>query len=66
MLAIFILFNYFFFGRDREGERERYQGTRFPGVPPIPPTQLLIQTGVSAPTAAGGDGFGSLCGPLLV
>ena len=35
--------------------------TTFPGVP----SQLPIQTGVSAPTAAGGGGSGSLCGPLL-
>ena len=28
--------------------------------------ELPIQTGVSAPTAAGGDGFGSFCGPLFV
>ena len=48
------------------GERERYQSTRFPGVPPIPSTmQLPIQTGVSAPTAAVEDGCGSICGPLI-
>ena len=47
-------------------EREIYQSTRFPGVTPIPSIiQLPIQTGVSAPTAAVGDGSGSLCGPLL-
>ena len=46
--------------------RERYQSTRFPGVPPVHTTMRLpIQTGVSAPTAAVGDAFGSLCGPLI-
>ena len=30
------------------------QNTRVPGVPPIPSTQLPIQAGVGAPTAAGG------------
>ena len=46
--------------------RERYQSTRFPGTPPIHTSMRLpIQTGVSAPTAAVGDGFGSLCGPLV-
>ena len=39
---------------------------RFPGVPPNHATmQLPIQTGASAPTAAVGDGFGSICGPLI-
>ena len=50
--------------REREGKRD--QNTRFSGVPPIPSTQLQIQTGVSMPTAAWGGGFGSLCGPLFV
>ena len=46
--------------------RGGYQSTRFPSVPPIHITMRLpIQTGVSAPTAAVGDGFGSLCGPLI-
>ena len=41
--------------------------TRYSGVLPIPLTiQLPIQSGVSAPTAAVGDGFGFLCGPLIV
>ena len=58
--------------KEREGVREREiegggdQNTRIPGVPPIPSTQPPIQTGVGAPTAAGGDGLGSLCGPLLI
>ena len=46
--------------------RESYQSTRFPGVPPIHTAMRLpIQTGLSAPTAADGNGFGSLCGPLI-
>ena len=54
------------FFRERERERERYQSTRFPGALPIPSTmQFTIQTGLSAPTAAVGDGYGSICGPLL-
>ena len=61
-LAILLFFVFFcvcfFFSR------ERYQSTRFPGAPPIHTTMRLpIQTGVSAPTAAVGDGSGSLCGP---
>ena len=47
-------------------EKERDQSTRFPGALLIPSTmQLPILTGVSAPTAAVGDGFGSICGPLI-
>ena len=54
-------------GREKKNEKERDQSTRYPGVLHIPSTmQLPIQTGVSAPTAAVGDGFGSLCGPLRV
>ena len=56
-LAIFF---FAFFVLFFSGERERYQSTRFPGVPPIPSTQLPIQTGVSAPTAAGGGWFWAL------
>ena len=41
----------------------RYRSTRFPGIPPIPSTQLPIQTGVSAPTAAGGMVLGLNAGP---
>ena len=53
--------------KKREREKERDQNTRIPGVPPIPSTmQLPILTGVSALTAAVGDGFGSFCGPLIV
>ena len=57
--------------REEEGERGKKEGgtdqnTRISGAPPIPSTRLPIQTGVSALTAAGGDGFGSLCGPLFV
>ena len=50
-------------GKEREKEEGGYQGTRLPGVPPIPSTQLPIQNGVSAPTAAGGGAF---FGPLFV
>ena len=53
-------------GRAREREGERDQNTRYPGVLPIPSTQLPIQTGVSAPSAAVGDCLVPLCGPLLV
>ena len=54
-------------GRERENEKKRDQSTRFPGVLFIPSAmQLPTQTGMSAPTAAVGDGFGSICGPLLV
>ena len=56
-LAIFLFLCFFF--------RERYQSTRFPGVPIHATMRLSIQTGVSAPTAAVGDGFGSLRGPLI-
>ena len=57
--------------KEAEGERgkEKKRDIKTPGLPaypPIPSTQLPIQTGVSAPAAAGGGGFGSLCGPLLV
>ena len=49
----------------RKRERET-KALGVPGVSPIPSTQLPIQTGVGAPTAAGGDGTWSLCGPPLV
>ena len=53
--------------REREGrEGGGDQIPRFPGVPPIPSTQLPIQVGVGAPTAAGWGGFGPICGPLFV
>ena len=64
----FVVFGIVYRKKKKKGEREegRDQKTRLPGVPPITSTQLPIQTGVSAPTAVGGDGFGSLCGPLFV
>ena len=40
-----------------------------PGFPELPISstmQLPIQTGMSAPNAAVWDGFGSICGPLIV
>ena len=55
MLAIF--FFVFVFVLFIFREREIDQSTRFPGVTPIPSTQLPIQTGVSAPTAAEGGWF---------
>ena len=53
--------------RAREGQRggERDQNTRVPGVPPIPATQLPIQTGVSAPLLLGGVVLGPYAGPCL-
>ena len=53
--------HWFLHGREEGGD----QNTRFSGVPAIPSTQLPIQTGVSAPTAAGGMVLGPNGGPCL-
>ena len=52
-------------GREREEREGEFKNTRIPGVPPVPSTQLSIQTGVSAPAASGG-GVGPTGGPLFV
>ena len=53
-------------GRYREHGKERDQSPRLPGVLPVPLSmQLPIQTGVSAPTFAVGDGIEFLCVSLI-